>query len=107
MGFKYCMIYSEFRVFLSIKCLNLDKIPFALFKLIAVSEICCFQLRFSSIFIPRYFTEFVGQNRFPLSFSFNGTSVSFFDDLNKTTSVLLTFRKILFAFSQLVRLSLG
>ena len=34
---------------------------------------------------------------FPSRFGFNGTSVSFFDDLNKTTSVLLTFKQILFA----------
>ena len=52
--------YIDFRVFLSIKSLNLDKIPFALINSIAISEICCFQLRFSSIFIPKYFTEFVG-----------------------------------------------
>ena len=51
--------YIDFRVFLSIKYLNLDKIPFALFNSIAISEVCCFQLRYSSIFIPRYFTEFV------------------------------------------------
>ena len=84
-----------------IKCLNLDKMPFGLFNLIAISEICCFHLRFPSMFIPRYFTEFVRQNLFLLGFSFNGTSVSFHNDLNKTTSILLTFRQILFAFSQI------
>ena len=58
---SYIAWYIDFRVFLGIKCPNVDKIPFVLFNLIAISEICCFQLRFSSIFIPRYFPEFVGK----------------------------------------------
>ena len=37
------------------------------------------------MFLPRYFTECLGIK----SFGFNGTSVSFLEDLNKTTSVLL------------------
>ena len=38
----YAPEYIDFRVFLSIECLNLDKTAFALFNLIAISEICCF-----------------------------------------------------------------
>ena len=39
--------YIDFRAFLSIKCLNIDKIAFGLFNLIAISEICLFQLTLS------------------------------------------------------------
>ena len=39
--------YIDFRVFLSIKCLNIDKIAFGMFNLIAISEICLFQLTLS------------------------------------------------------------
>ena len=46
--------------FLSIRSLNLDKTVFALLNLIAISEVYCFQLRFSSIFMLQYFTVLVG-----------------------------------------------
>ena len=51
---EYCMMYW-FQVFF-----NLDKISFALFNVLAISQIYSFKLRFSSISIPRYFTELVG-----------------------------------------------
>ena len=34
--------YIDFRVFLSVKCINLKKIVLAFFHLIAISEICYF-----------------------------------------------------------------
>ena len=55
------------------------------------------------MFIPRYITQFLGSSLYPLKFSFNRTPVCFLANLNKTTSVLLIFKQIYFAFIQLVR----
>ena len=73
-GFEFCAQTSEewhkwgpntgsnidFRVFLSMKCFSLVWIAFPLFNFVATSEICCSQLRFSSVFTTTYFTESVG-----------------------------------------------
>ena len=78
--------------FLPTKHLNLDKIPFTLFSLFARWALWCFQGRFSSTFTLRDLPELVGCSLFLLRFCFNGISVCFLDDLNKTTSVLLLFK---------------
>ena len=85
------------KFFLSIMCFNLDNIVFAMFKLIARSLICCFHLRFSSLFIRRYFTEFTGHSLFPMKFGFKRTFFPVLPGLNKSTSVLVTFRQFLFS----------
>ena len=59
----------------------------------AISENSFFQLRFSSIFISRFFTDFLWQSLFPLSFNFNGIFVGFLDYLNKTAFISLTIRQ--------------
>ena len=92
-----------FKVFWSTKCLILESITFALLSLADIPSMCAFQVKCSSIFTPRYFTELVGYNLFPLSLSFKPKSSCFFADLNRTSSVLLTLRHILFALSQLLK----
>ena len=91
------------KFFWSTKCLILESIVFALLTLVDVPSMCGFQVKCLSIFTPRYFTEFVVYNFFPLSLSFKLKSSCFFADLNRTISVLLTLRHILFALSQLLK----
>ena len=91
------------KVFWSTKCLILESIAFALLSLVDISSMCGFQVICLSIFTRRYFTELVGYNLFPLSLSFKPKSSSFFADLNRTSSVLLILRHILFALRQLFK----
>ena len=58
------------KFFWSTKCLILESIAFALLRLADIPSIGDFQVKFSSIFTPRYFTEFVVCNLFLLSLSF-------------------------------------
>ena len=85
------------------KFLTLDNIALALFNLTATLLICSCQFKFSSILMPRYFTEFVVYNLLPFNFNFKVASVCFLTDLKRTTSVLLKLRQILLALSQFER----
>ena len=75
---------------------KLDEIVFSLFILVAKSLICCLQLRFSSVFIPRYFIQFEECSFCPLRISFKQTYFLFLADLNIKTSVLLIFKQFLY-----------
>ena len=53
-----------FKAFWSSKCLILESITFALLSLADIPAMCSFQVKCLSIFTPKYFTEFVGNNIF-------------------------------------------
>ena len=78
-----------------------DKIVLSLFPLTATLLICWWQVRLSSIMIPRDLIQSVGWSRLSFSLRRKSESVCFFHDLKRTASVLITLRKFLFALSQL------
>ena len=63
---------------------------------------CC-QVKFVSIFTPRYLTLWVGYSLLPHNFIFKPLSSFFCLDLKITISVFFTLSEILFAFNQLTR----
>ena len=85
------------------KCLILEGITFALLSLADILSMCGFQVKGSSIFTPKHFTEFSGYSLFPLSLNFKPKSSCFLADLNRITSVFLTLRHFLFELSQLLK----
>ena len=76
---------------------------FALFSLMERSLIWYYQLRFVSIFIPRYLTLLIGYSLLPYNFNFKLPSNFFYLDLKITISVFFTLSEILFAFNQLCK----
>ena len=56
-----------------------------------------------SIFRPRYFIEFVGQNLFPLSLIFISSKSTFLGDLKSNSSVFYLLGEILFGLNQLFK----
>ena len=76
--------------------LILKRRALALFSLMERSFTWCCQVRFASIFTPRYLTLSVG-------YSFKSTSSFCCLDLKITISVFFTLSEILFAFNQLTR----
>ena len=83
--------------------LNLKRRALALFNLMARSLTWCCQVRFISIFTPRYLKLSVGYGLLPHNFIFKSPSSFFRLDLKITISVFFTLSKILFAFNQLTR----
>ena len=81
----------------------LDNIALALFSLAATLFIWWYQARFLSIIIPKYIIESVEWGSFTFSLRCKLEPVCFVSDLKRTTSVLLTLRQIMFAFSQLFK----
>ena len=61
------------------------------------------QLKFVSIFTPRYLTRSVGYNLLPLNVIFKSPSNFYLIDLKITISVFFTLSEILFTFNQLTR----
>ena len=83
--------------------LILKRRAFALFSLVDRLLRCYYQLRFVSIFTPRYLTHSVGYNLLPQNFIFKSPSNLFCLDLKITISDFFTMSKILFAFNQLTK----
>ena len=81
--------------------LILKKRALALFSLMHRSLAWCCQVRFVSIFAPRYLTLLVRYNLLQRNFIFKSTSSFFCLDLKITISVFFTLNEILFAFNQL------
>ena len=75
----------------------------ALFSLLESPLTWYCQLRFASIFTPRYLTLSVGYSFLPLNFSFKSPSNFFCLYLKITISVFFTLSEILLAFNQLTR----
>ena len=72
----------------------------ALFSFIAISSMCYFQLKFSSVLMPRYLTDLEGYSLLRLSLIFIGLSNLFLWCLKITNSVFFSFNEILLAFNQ-------
>ena len=83
--------------------LILKRRALALFSLMERSLTWCCQVRFVSIFTPRYLTLSVGYSLLPHNFIFKSPSSFFCLDLKITISVFFTLSEILFAFNQLTR----
>ena len=83
--------------------LILKRRTLALFSLLESPLTWYCQLRFVSIFTPRYLTLSVGYSLLPLNFIFKSPSNFFCLDLKITISVFFTLSEILFAFNQLTR----
>ena len=81
----------------------LKRSAFALFSLIDRSLTWYCQLRFVSIFTPRYLTLPVRYSLLPHNFIFKSPSSFFCLDLKIIISVFFTLSEILFAFNQLTR----
>ena len=98
MRFKYCLIILVLEFLISTKCLNLNKIAFALFGIIS-KLICCFQIKLLSIyqllsvFITRYFQRACWVQSFLFKFSVKEALACYLGDLDKINSVLLKLRK--------------
>ena len=83
--------------------LILKRRALALFTLMERSLTWYCQLRFVSVFTPKYLTLSVGYSLLPHNLIFKSPSNFFCLDLKITISVFLTLSEILFAFNQLTR----
>ena len=83
--------------------LILKIIALALFSLMEGSLTCYYQLRFVSIFTPKYLTLSVGYSPLPYNLIFKSPSNFFCLDLKITISVFLILSETLFAFNQFAR----
>ena len=64
----YSILSSSFRIWLDLSNgLIIDNRALALFSFIAITSMCCFQFKFSSILMPRYLTDLKGRTFIGLS----------------------------------------
>ena len=82
---------------------NLDNIALAFFSFIATWLTCCFQVKLSSVWILKYFTQWICfVEPFPFSLTFRSLSSYFLGEVICTSPGLSTLREISFGFNQFV-----
>ena len=73
-------------------CLNLKSIASASFSLISTWLVCCFQVKFLLIGIPKYLTESVSHSFFPFNLLFNSLCSYFFKRGNELSLILTSIK---------------